>query len=253
MLAVGLAGSRTIGTSGQFLIGSKRRRSYPGGSMPAVVLADLEFTIPAGVVDIDSFREWATSDDFPERGKIWWLRGEVWTDMSPEQVLTHAHVKLKFSTLLDTLATRKNLGMVFPDGVLLSNIEADISGEPDLTFATYDSIDSGRVVLVPGKSGGIMQLLGSPEMVLEVISNSSVRKDKDRLLEAYFDAGIDEYWLVDVRKEDWMFEIFRRGKGEFVATKKVRGWVHSSVFGKSFRLVAGRPLGVNTTFQLKTR
>ncbi len=52
-----------------------------------------QVTVPAWVTDIDSFRRWTDTDDFPREGRIWWLRGEVWADMSKEQIFTHLAVK----------------------------------------------------------------------------------------------------------------------------------------------------------------
>src|SRR5690349_1237863 len=38
--------------------------------------------IPLWVIDLDSFRRWMDSDDFPEEGRINYIKGEVWVDMS---------------------------------------------------------------------------------------------------------------------------------------------------------------------------
>lgn len=73
-------------------------------------------------------------------------------------------------------------------------------------------------------------------MVLEVISESSVQKDEVILKEAYWEAGIAEYWLVDARKQALRFDIFRHTSKGYVATRKQAGWLKSGVFGKSFRL-----------------
>ena len=50
-------------------------------------------------------------------------------------------------------------------------------------------------------------------MVLEVVSNSSVRQDTQELVEDYFWAGIPEYWLVDARGETPVFEIHGASRG----------------------------------------
>jgi Uma2 family endonuclease len=73
-------------------------------------------------------------------------------------------------------------------------------------------------------------------MVLEVVSESSVQKDYEQLREAYWEAGIQEYWLVDARKEPLKFDILRHAPGGYVATRRQKGWVRSAVFGKSFQL-----------------
>ena len=122
--------------------------------------------------------------------------------------------------------------------LLLSNFAADVSGNPDGLFLTNDTLASDRIRLIEGKKGGFVELQGSPDMVLEVLSQSSEEKDSVVLKAAYWEAGIREYWLIDARKEPLQFDIFRRGPRSFSATRKQEGWVKSAVFGKSFRLTA---------------
>jgi Uma2 family endonuclease len=73
-------------------------------------------------------------------------------------------------------------------------------------------------------------------MALEVMSESSVRKDTDRLRELYWRAGITEYWLVDARDLQISFVILRRTAKGYVQVPKQAGWQKSTVFGKSFKL-----------------
>ena len=81
------------------------------------------------------------------------------------------------------------------------------------------------------------ELLGSPEVVIEIVSEGSDVKDTEWAMSAYFDANITEYWVIDARDEDDIrFDIYKRGKKEFVAVRKAAGWVKSAVLGKSFRL-----------------
>ena len=56
-----------------------------------------------------------------------------------------------------------------------------------------------------------MRLEGSPDLVIEVVSDGSVRKDMVRLRDQYWQAGIQEYWLIDVRGEHLLFDILRPG------------------------------------------
>ncbi len=72
--------------------------------------------------------------------------------------------------------------------------------------------------------------------MLEVISDSSEQKDMIRLREAYHRAGIREYWLVDARGEEIVFQILSRRKNGYVAVATQEGWQKSKVFGRAFRL-----------------
>jgi hypothetical protein len=40
--------------------------------------------VPAWVHDLASFRRWAWSDEFPDTGRICFLDGEVWIELSRE-------------------------------------------------------------------------------------------------------------------------------------------------------------------------
>ena len=98
--------------------------------------------------------------------------------------------------------------------------------------------------MVEGMEEGYLEVEGLPDMVLEVISNSSVHKDKAVLRQAYWQAGVREYWLVNARREPLSFDILRHTVRGYSATPHSQGWGRSAIFGKAFRLVAGiTPLG----------
>lgn len=192
--------------------------------------------IPSGIVDLDSFRRWARSDEFPEAGRICYLSGEVWVDMSKEQVFTHNQVKSEFNLVIGGLAKQERLGRYFPDGLLLSNVDADLTAQPDGTFVAHTSLQAGRVHFVEGVQEGFVELEGTPDMVLEVLSASSEEKDTMTLRNLYWQAGIAEYWLVDARGDRPMLEILRYMDKGYVTSRKQAGWAKSAVFGKSFQL-----------------
>jgi len=201
------------------------------------ILGEAEvIAVPAWVVDIESFRRWTDSADCPHEYRLGWLKGEVWIDMSKEQVFTHVLVKTKMGMRLALLAEEEKLGLYLGDGLLLSNFAADISGNPDGTFLSYETLRSDRVRLIEGKGGGFTEIQGSPDMVLEVVSASSVQKDYELLRQAYWEAGIREYWLVDARTEPPKFAILRHTPRGYVTARKQAGWIKSAVFGKAFRL-----------------
>jgi Uma2 family endonuclease len=81
-----------------------------------------------------------------------------------------------------------------------------------------------------------MELEGTPEWVLEVVSRSSVQKDTEWLRAAYHRAGIAEYWLIDAQYDEVSFQILRRRRDRYVAVASRDGWARSTVFGRSFRL-----------------
>lgn len=221
--------------------------SPPTPAMPVaravrVVIGD-DVAIPAEVVDLDSFCRWAISDQYPERGRISYLRGTIWVDLSMEKLYSHNRVKTRFTTVLDNLVDSLGVGMFLGDRMLLRNSAADLSTEPDGMFVSYDALSNGRVRRIDEPD--CLQLDGSPEMVLEVVSESSVQKDTVELRDLYWRAGILEYWLVDARSAKPRFDILRHSRKGYTATRKqAGGWMKSNVFDRSFQLMQTTdPLG----------
>ncbi|MCI0681099.1 MAG: Uma2 family endonuclease [Gemmataceae bacterium] len=209
-------------------------------------------SIPEWVTDHDSFRRWARSEEFPEKARVCYLRGEKWVDMSKEQVFSHNQVKNEFAYVLTGLAKRLG-GTYFPDGVLLSHSEAELTSKPDGVYVSDESFDTRRVLLIEGEEDGFVELEGTPDMVLEVVSTSSVKKDMADLMTLYWRASIAEYWLVDGRGERCDFDIFRRGAKGYQPVRKPGGWLKSGVFDASFHLSKATDKRGNPVFSLETR
>ena len=210
-------------------------------------------SVPSWVVTLDDFRRWLHSDEFPEHDRIWFLKGDVCVDMTKEQIYTHVQVKTEFVVVIGGLLKRKRSGLLLTDGAYLSNIEGNISGNPDAMFVANETLASGAVQLVSGAEGGCVELEGSPDMVLEVVSQSSVEKDTVILKEAYWQAGVREYWLVDAREVPVRFDIFSHFSKGYVAVRKQAGWLKSKVFGKFFRLTTKTTALGHPEFTLNVR
>jgi hypothetical protein len=209
--------------------------------------------IPPYVVDRESFYRWACSEEFPERGRFSFLRGEIWADLSMEEVYTHNLVKGAFQISVGGLAETSDLGYYLGDGMLLGNIAADLSTEPDGMFVSYAALESGRAVCVEGRLPGFFKIEGTPEMVLEVVRASSLTKDTELLRELYWQAGIAEYWLVDVRT-GIHFELLKRGPKRYAGTRRqADGWLQSNVFDKSFRVTQRTDRLGRTRFSVEIR
>jgi Uma2 family endonuclease len=211
--------------------------------MSIVQLSPVEtIRVPAYAMSLEGFRRWAKSADFPQRGRISYIAGELFIDMSPEELETHNKIKTRTGAVLLDVAEEDDLGEFYGDRTLVTNPEADLSTEPDGTFVSWESLESGRVRLVPreGTSGQYTEIAGSPDMALEVVSISSVHKDAVELMESYYRAGVQEYWLIDARGEEVSFQIFVRGPSGFVVVPRRGGWVRSRVFRRSFRLLRRR-------------
>ncbi len=210
-------------------------------SFPALPLWDRDSDdlvfIPPSANTLSGFREWALSDNFPEQGKITYVAGGLIVDMSPESLENHSEIKSEISRVLLNLVRQQNLGRLHIDGVLVSNEEADVSNEPDILFLSKQTIKSGRAKLTStvGDPKSSKEIVGAVDWVLEIVSPSSIKKDKVLLREAYFRAGIGEYWIVEVVNDQIEFQLLVPGEEEYVAAESQQGWLDSPTFDRQFR------------------
>ena len=122
--------------------------------------------------------------------------------------------------------------------MLLTNDRAEVANEPDAMVVLTESWEARRVWTTAGLTTGAKatELVGTPDLVVEIVSPSSEDKDTEWLMSAYWNAGIPEYWLIDARDTPLRFDIFKRGAKGFTTGRKSDGWVKSAVLGRSFRL-----------------
>jgi Uma2 family endonuclease len=200
--------------------------------------------IPAWVNDLDKFRFWAKSGAMPKRGWFAYLDGELWVDLGMEQIFSHGQPKAAIAAVLFVLVETLRLGYLLPDRTLWSHPQAGFSTEPDLLFAHWETVRSGKLRLVPSKDEGFLEVEGTPDLVVEIISKTSVRKDTVTLRELYWRAGVAEYWLVDARGAAPDLTILSHGAEGYEPAAAADGWVASAVFGKRFKLTQeADPLG----------
>jgi Uma2 family endonuclease len=195
------------------------------------------FFMPAGSMSLEEFRQWTYTDDFPETGKIAYIGKEIFFDMSPERLQSHGCVKTEVCTVVFSLVRKKKSGRFYIDRTRISNVDADVSNEPDALYASFQSFKSGKIRLVPTVEGDdYIELEGACDWILEIVSPSSVVKDTKKLRKRYHRAGIDEYWLIDARRNDVDFQILIHGKDKYEPAQRDGEWQVSKVYGKKFRL-----------------
>jgi Uma2 family endonuclease len=205
----------------------------------AYISFEEQVRIPSDAFDLPGFRRWVHSDDYPERGKISFIDGEIVVDLSPEEISSHAQLKLSIHAQLWMFVRKHKLGKCYPDGVLLINEAANFSNEPDFMYCSVDSLKSGRVQTreFVEDSGRFVELAGSPDLVVELVSRTSVRKDTKLLRDRYYAAGIGEYWLIDARGEEIDFKLLKRGKSGYLeTTPDADGFLRSTVLNALFQL-----------------
>jgi Uma2 family endonuclease len=186
----------------------------------ATVVFEEQIEIPS-IQDLADFRAWALSDVFPQRGRIDYIAGRIEVDMSPEDLFTHGTLKAQVAGKIERRVEELDLGHTFVAEARVSSVEGNVSAEPDVVVISYAALDEGRVTLVPkatAAEGRYVEIEGAVDLIVEIVSDSSVVKDTKRLPAAYYGAGVLEMWLIDARSESLIFQIRQRGATSFVAS-----------------------------------
>ena len=213
-----------------------RRAKKCKGGMAIRIAGRLD--IPDWVQDQESFRKWARSPECPEKAQVAFYKGTLWVDPAKEQFYIHNQVNAELTAVLLPLVKANGIGRYGTDGMLISNPDVGLSSVPDGFYFSFEAFRSGRIREVAGTKNGCTEFEGVPDMVMEVVSNSSETKDFLDLRDLYWRASIPEYWLIDARTEEVSFDILKSAEGGYVATKRLSGgWLRSDVFHKSFRLM----------------
>lgn len=121
--------------------------------------------------------------EYEENTLIQLIDGEVVIGMAP--IIKHQQIVMKIIALFIRIAEQKQ-GQVFtaPTEVYLDEFNVY---EPDILYLTPDSNCA-----VTEKN-----LVGAPDLVVEVLSPSTAKYDRSTKFQAYQQHGVDEYWIVD--------------------------------------------------------
>jgi len=117
------------------------------------------------------------------------LRGELIVSPSPNR--RHQRTVLSLGRILDVHVNTQNLGEIFvaPFDVVLdadSSVSENIV-QPDLMFVSKD-----RLNIITDDN-----IRGAPDLVIEVLSDSTARYDRVEKMRAYIEFGVKEYWIID--------------------------------------------------------
>jgi Uma2 family endonuclease len=202
-----------------------------------LIIIEEGVVIPATAArDFDGFREWAMSDDFPRSGRIDYLQGTIEVNLGPEELQTHGFPKNVLNIYIGGIVLAQDLGQIFVDCTRFIHPAVGLSCEPDIIFIATEALQSERVRYVQSMTEKMMEVEGSPTLVVEVVGDSSVQKDLKRLPRLYAQAGVEELWLVDARGPELFFEIRHLHEGDWrLATADADGFRESRVLGRRLR------------------
>jgi Uma2 family endonuclease len=142
-----------------------------------------------------------TYDDFcllPEDGKRREItEGELFVTPSPQT--PHQRAVMRLSVRLWQFVDSYKLGEVF--------------GAPfDVVFSEYDVVEPDLLYISNARAGVLTNknVQGAPDLVVEVLSETTEKRDRTIKLKLYGKFGVDEYWTIDPNGPS--AEIYRRGE-----------------------------------------
>ncbi len=157
----------------------------------------------------------------PEDKRYEIIEGELY--MTPSPKTSHQRVLGRLFTIFTTFVREKGRGEIFiaPYDVVLS--QHDIV-QPDILFVSYE-----RRHLITE-----LNLQGTPDLIVEILSPSTQERDKELKKKLYARFGVREYWIVDPDKRIIQIFILRKsgyglkgtyGEGESFESEVIRGLV----------------------------
>ena len=166
------------------------------------------------MMSYEEFLEWAGEDTHAE-----WVNGEVTIFMPPKTI--HQRIVFWLSTLIALYARHLDLGEVVVAPFEMRLWPGRSSREPDILFVARAHQDR----LTPDR------LEGPADLVVELISDSSVLRDRDDKFYEYQEAGVHEYWIVDPRPGRQRADFYRLAPdGKYQAVlPDARGRYHTEV------------------------
>jgi len=127
--------------------------------------------------------------------------------MTPAPIPKHQRIVLRLARILDEFVEKNRLGQVYVSPIDIVFDRYTIL-QPDIIF-----IKESRLHIV-----GEEAIEGAPDLVVEVLSRSTLLKDRVRKLQTYSEFGVLEYWIVDPIKQ--VIELYERAGEELQFSKE---------------------------------
>jgi Uma2 family endonuclease len=121
--------------------------------------------------------------------------------LTPSPYVPHQFVVLLVACRLEAIA-RQSGGLV-----LCAPIDVQLAEhstvQPDIIYLSLEHKGRARTTVE-----------GPPDLIVEVISRSTARRDRGEKLRLYAEAGVHEYWIVDPAAREISFFVNRGGRFE---------------------------------------
>jgi len=149
---------------------------------------------------VEEFKRWYDREA-GRRGE--WVDGEVIVFVAPKTI--HQQISAFLTVVLSMFVGEREMGEILPGPEMRLRNDRSYR-EPDLLFVAQENV--GRL----DEEG----LKGPADLVVEIVSNDSVRRDREEKHAEYEAAGVPEYWVIDPRPLRRTFDAYTlTGVGEY--------------------------------------
>lgn len=126
--------------------------------------------------------------------------------MAPSANVWHNNVVVKLALIIGIHAVTNKLGFVFTDSLDVHFPDGNLF-KPDFMFI---SAENSKIVI----DNKHKTLHGVPDMVAEIFSRSTMKRDVGIKKDIYERNGVKEYWIIDPWRESIDVYLLRDGKYE---------------------------------------
>ena len=166
------------------------------------------------------FKDWVENRPMGDINRYELASGRIL--MTPPAAWEHAKIEAKVIRILEDFVSKHNLGTVFGSSAGYELPSGDTL-EPDASFISRERWSKGP----QPRRGQFLKI--APNLVVEILSPATARRDRTEKKRVYEANGVDEYWLVDPHRREITVFHLAGGKyddgNRFEARQKVRSKV----------------------------
>ena len=148
--------------------------------------------------------QWTYEDylNLPDDGRRYEIiEGDLYVTNAPD--LDHQFTVSEIQRQIANFVTEHKLGFIIPAPFEVHLSETSRPVQPDILFIKAENW--------PGPGAKFFE--GAPDLIVEVISPSSIRTDQSIKFSAYEQAGVSEYWIANPKTRS--VEVFTLSGGEY--------------------------------------
>ena len=150
-----------------------------------------------------TFRRWAENRPMRDVNRYELANGRI--VMTPPAAWVHGKIEAKVIRILEDFVSTHNLGTVFGSSAGYELPSGDTL-EPDASFISRVRWSKGP----RPRRGQFLKIV--PNLVVEILSPATARRDRIEKKRIYEANGVDEYWLVDPQRREITVFHLRGGK-----------------------------------------